>query len=80
MARTVDAVQADLTAFYSLRSQAAANGGIAEYSMDTGQGRQSVRRITLPDINATIRQLEAELLDAQSDGGPTIITFDRGAS
>ena len=76
MSRPADQIQLDLDAFYTLRRNAALNGGIAEYSMDTGQGRQSVKRLTLSEINATIRQLEGELNEAQN-GGPVFLTFDR---
>lgn len=74
-------IQLDLDAFYALRRQAALNGGIAEYSVDSGQGRHSVKQITLGEINATIRQLEGELNGADSETtGPTSARFDRGGS
>jgi len=78
MARSATEVQLDLDAFYTLRRTAATNGGIAEYSIDSGQGRQSTKRYSLKEINDTIRQLESELLEATTDGGPTFVTFDRG--
>jgi hypothetical protein len=80
MARPIPDIESDLAAFRALRTKAAISGGIAEYSVDSGQGRQSVRRVTLSEINVTLRVLEAELLDAQTDGGPLSITFDRGAN
>lgn len=79
MSRASTEIQLDLDAFYSLRRQAATNGGIAEYSMDSGQGRHSVKQITLGEINATIRQLEGELNSADAEtSGPTSARFDRG--
>jgi hypothetical protein len=77
MARSAAAVQADLDLFYALRTKAATDG-IAEYAFDSGQGRQSVKRYTLAEIRQTIRDLEAELIEASGDSGPTFITFDRG--
>lgn len=67
MARSVTAIQSDLDAFYALRTQAATNGGIAEYQIDSGQGRQSVKRITLGEINSTIKALNEELAEASGD-------------
>ena len=62
MARPSAAVQADLTLAYSARL-AALNGS---FTLDTGQGRQSVTR-GLNAINATISQLEVELQTALAD-------------
>ncbi len=62
MARASSLVQADLTIAYAARI-AALNGS---YTMDTGQGRQSVTR-DLNAINATISQLEVELQGALAD-------------
>lgn len=73
MARTVTEIQADLVIARAARVKAL---DAEEYSIDTGQGRQSVRR-SLPNIERTIRSLEAELLEAQSDGGPIVVTMDR---
>lgn len=77
MSRPLSDIQADLDAFYALRRQAATSGGIAEYSIDTGQGRQSTKRYTLKEITAVIRDLEAEANEAQTSGGPVFINFDR---
>lgn len=78
MARSAADIESDLAAFYALRVQAATRG-FAEYTFDSGQGRQSAKSFTLSEINQTIRTLEAELLDAQSGGGgPGRIVFDRG--
>jgi len=77
MARSATEIQLDLTAAYAAR-RASLSGG-EEYSIDSGQGRQSVKR-PLASINATIRELEAELLEAESGGGPVLITMDRGVS
>lgn len=76
MSRSVDAIQADIDLFVGLRSQIGVNG-IAEYTMDTGQGSQRVRRVSVAEIRQTLRDLEAELLDAQTTG-PVSVTFDRG--
>ena len=69
-------IQLDLDAFHDLRRTAAISG-IAEYSMDTGQGRQTVRRLTLSEINQTIRMLEAEALDASSTGNTYSARYTR---
>ena len=76
MSRSADEIQLEIDAWNAALLQMATNGGIAEYSMDTGQGRQSVKRLTLSEINATIRQLEGELNDSTS--GTMFVTFDRG--
>lgn len=74
MARDAAAIQADLDLAYTAR-RAALQGGEG-YSIDSGQGRQSVQR-PLSSINATIRELEAELLEATTDGAPVRLVFDR---
>lgn len=68
-------IQADLDAAYAARRAALA--GPEEYSIDSGQGRQSARR-SLPNINATIRALEAEILDASDSGNSGPVEFKRG--
>jgi len=74
--RTADEIRADLTAAYAAR-RAAMNGS---YTLDTGQGKQSVTR-SLKEINETISILESELdscLDDASGGGAIIsATFRR---
>jgi hypothetical protein len=54
-------IQADLDAAYIARRTALS---AQEYSLDTGQGKQSVKRASLSDINKTIRELELELAQA----------------
>lgn len=75
MSRAASAIQSDLDAFYALRTAAATNGGIAEYTVDTGQGSQRVRRFSLAEITQTIRDLEAEML--QATGNTYVARFDR---
>ena len=48
------------------------------YTLDTGQGRQTVERASLSDINKTIRELTQELEDA-TEPGILAGNFDRGA-
>ncbi len=78
MSRSAAAIQSDLDGLYAMRSAAIANGGIYEYSMDSGQGRQSVKRMTLLDINHAIRDLEAEQLDASDSSNSFPARFVRG--
>lgn len=76
--RSAAAIQADLDSLYAARSVAIANGGIVEYSRDSGQGRQSVKRMSILELNRAIRDLEAELADAQDEGrAPTSLGWDR---
>ena len=70
--RTVAEIQTDLDAAYAAR-RAALSG--QQYSLDTGQGRQTVTRADLPAINATIRDLESEL--AEAGGTITHLIFER---
>jgi len=74
MARSVTDIQTDLTAFYAAR-QAIASG--QSYSLDTGQGRVTMTRANLTEINRTITDLEAEL-DEANGGGVSFITLERG--
>jgi hypothetical protein len=47
--------------------------------MDSGQGRHSVKQITLSEINATIRTLEGEIASSNDESTPPTSTrFDRG--
>lgn len=73
--RSSEEIQADLTAAYSARRLALQ---AQEYGIDSGQGRQNVKRANLSDINKTIRDLEAELSAANdaSDGGTGIFSGD----
>lgn len=74
--RTGDEIRADLVAAYAAR-RAAMNGS---YTLDTGQGKQSVTR-SLKEINEIVISLESELdayLDDESGGGAVIsATFRR---
>lgn len=67
MARTSAEIQADLTILYSARTAAAMG---QSYTLDTGQGRQSVTRANLTEINRAIQQLEAELQEAELGANP----------
>jgi hypothetical protein len=73
MARSAVAIQADLDAFYAARRTVALG---ASYSLDTGQGRQTVTRANLTEINHTIQILETELAEA-TDGANPGISFER---
>jgi hypothetical protein len=73
MARSYADVQAELTAAYSAR-RAALLG--QSYSLDTGQGRQTVTRANLTEISHLIQALEAELDEATNGANPSI-TFER---
>lgn len=73
MARSATDIQADLDAAYASRRIAM---DAQQYSLDTGQGRQSVQRADLAEINKTIKALEAELAEA-NDGGATHLGFER---
>lgn len=64
--RSATEIQQDLDAAYAARRTAMTAQG---YSLDTGQGKQQVQRANLADINATIRDLEAELAQVTADGG-----------
>ena len=68
MARSITDIQADLDAAYSARRTAMQ---AQEYSLDTGQGRQQVKRANLTEINKVIKSLEAELEEAQSEADGT---------
>jgi hypothetical protein len=76
LARSATAIQAELDLWYAARA-AVASG--QSYSLDSGQGRQTVTRANLRDINSTIDRLESDLRDLTGESGPTFITFDRGA-
>jgi hypothetical protein len=73
MARSYADVQADLNAAYSAR-RAALLG--QSYSLDTGQGRQTVTRANLTEISHLIQALEIELDEATNGANPSI-TFER---
>ena len=73
MARPYADVQADLNAAHSAR-RAALLG--QQYSLDTGQGRQTVTRANLTEISHLIQALEIELDEATNGANPSI-TFER---
>jgi len=73
--RSVIDIQADLVAAYSSRRSAMQ---ASEYGLETGQGKQSVKR-DLPGLNKTIRNLEAELSEATGESGVFAMGFDRGS-
>jgi hypothetical protein len=76
VARSVAEIDADLVLARAARLKALS---ASEYSIDSGQSRQSVKR-SLPDINATITALEDERADAvqSADGsGMLSLTFKR---
>lgn len=68
MARSVAEIQADLDAAYAAR-RAALNGS---YSLDTGQGKQSVTRPPLKDLQTAIDNLQDELDAATAFNGLSI--------
>lgn len=74
MARSITDIQADLTAAYAARRAALTDP--EEFSLDTGQGRMSGKR-SLPNIEQTIRNLEAELASAESGGVSPSFVFER---
>lgn len=61
--RTIAEIQADLDAAVAGRRAAMQAQG---YSLDTGQGKQMVNRASLSEFNKTIRELQAELSEAQA--------------
>lgn len=73
MARPVDEIQADLTAAYAARRAALQ---AQTYSVDSGQGRSSVSRAELRQIQNLVKDLEAELAEA-SPGGPLYMELCR---
>ena len=74
MARSATDIQADLTLLYAARTAAAIG---QSYTLDTGQGRQTVTRANLTEINRTIQSLEAELDEATNGANPDV-SFERG--
>jgi hypothetical protein len=73
--RTSAQIQTELTLAYAARTAALLG---QEYTLDTGQGRQSVTRANLTEINRTIQELEAEL--AEAGGAITHLEFDRSGA
>jgi len=78
MARSSADIKIDLDAAVDARRKAMSG---QEYSIDTGQGRQSVRRADLNQLNATVNMLQAEyesaLDDEQNGGGIMSVSFSR---
>lgn len=74
MARTLTEIQADITeARAALRAAMSAQS----YTLDTGQGKQTVTRANIKDLRAYIRDLEQELEDT-TEPGILVGNFDRG--
>ena len=71
--RSSSDIMADITAAYEARRLAMTGQMI---SLDTGQGKQTVQRGSLSEINKTIRMLETELETAQDQesGGNGIVS------
>jgi len=76
MARTTAEIQTDLDAAYAARRVAM---NAQSMQLDTGQGRQTVTRANLTEINRTIQALEAEMAELV-DGANPGITFERYGS
>jgi hypothetical protein len=67
-------IQSDLDAARAaLRSAMTAQS----YSLDSGQGKQSVTRANVGDLQAVIRDLENELEDSTGAGGNFTATLER---
>jgi hypothetical protein len=67
-------IQSDLDAArVALRSAMTAQS----YSLDSGQGKQSVTRASIGDLQGVIRDLENELEDASGSGGNFSATMER---
>jgi hypothetical protein len=73
MARSAAQIQTALDAYYAAQLQLATH---QSFALDTGQGRQTVTRANLTEINRTIAELEAELADL-TDGGITFLSLGR---
>lgn len=73
MARSADLIQADLDRAYASRSAALQ---AQSYSVDSGQGSQSVTRAKLTEIQSIITALEAEY-ESATDGGAVYLRMDR---
>jgi hypothetical protein len=73
--RSSTAIQADLNAAYSIRLKAM---DAQSYMHDSGQGKQSVTRANLSEINKTINLLESELETALAEeSGSSGIEFPK---
>lgn len=73
MARTAAQIQTALDAFYAAQLALATH---QSYALDTGQGRQTVTRANLTEINRTIQALEAEMAEIVEGTNPGI-SFER---
>lgn len=74
MVRTSTEIQADIIeARAALRAAMSAQS----YTLDTGQGKQTVTRANIKDLRAYIRDLEQELEDT-TEPGILAGNFDRG--
>lgn len=45
------------------------SGGLQEYTLDTGQSRQTVKKLTLSELRSWKGQLEAEIASKAAPGG-----------
>ena len=76
--RSSTAIQADLDYAYSIRLKAM---NAQSYMEDSGQGKQSVTRANLSEINKTINMLESELESALAEesgsSGIEFLKFER---
>lgn len=74
MARTVSEIQSDLTAARAALTSAMS---AQSYTLDTGQGKQTVTRANIKELRAYLRDLEQELEDT-TEPGILAGNFDRG--
>lgn len=65
MARSVTDIQTDLT---NARAGLAAAMSAQSYTLDTGQGKQTVTRASIKELRSLIKELEQELEDATEPG------------
>lgn len=76
--RSSTEIQEDLTAALNARRKAFE---AQSYSQDSGQGKQTVTRANLTELNKTIRELQTELADAKAEesgsSGIVSINFQR---
>ena len=76
--RSAASIQAEIDAWEAALLAIAQSGGISKYNRNSGQGGQSVERLTPAQISARIRDLEGQLADAQDEGRPpTSVGMDR---
>lgn len=77
MARTSTEIQTDITAVRA--GILAVVSGAQSYTLDTGQGKQTVTRASIKDLRFYLRELEQELEDS-TEPGILAGNFDRGAN